>query len=1075
MAKHLYIAGVDRWPDYRRGTIQVNQVLTYQVDNCTMNIKGEKPQGGSEIILEDTSLSDQRLFAGIIVRPEIVRDKAPQVWKIDCQDYTVQMDKRLVVESYDGWAADAIARDIVNKYCPGFSVDGIMSGAPIVESTGTELSYKRPSECMKWLCDYIGWHWYVDYYKVVHFFQPENLSSPAPMSLQPGGKFDDFNVSIDHQGLRNRVYVRGGTMPSDPQTIEWKADGVARQWVLPWAPHDCSLQVAGVSKSIGIDSVDEDATKDYVVNLGEKYIRCCAQTTTPVEGSTISLTGKQDIDVITMVEDLDSQAAIAAIEGGDGVYEHVINDDTLTTIEAAEAAGLADLREWANPKTTGSFTSTVYGWRPGQLVPIELPDRGVNSVFLIQKVGITLSDAGKWLYRIEYGGRLLGIADFLKALVSTQQKKQLNETGIIHKASVLEEQTVEISDELLLTEKEPPYQYADGWEDTYIVPIAPGAPTFSRASVAYKQDGTQVASGNPRYETGRFGNGIMIEEGTTNLFPSAKSESFDSAWVSGTLNGTYFISVKAGTGQLSMTTYNSIREAITASGTWTCPSGVTSIDIFLAGAGGGGCCNSNYACGGGGGYTKTYLNVPVTPGTTYNITVGLGGTGTTLYGNDGGYSRFGNDSTYQANGGNGATTKGGDGGSGGAGYTGSQLAGGTNGADGTDGVYCRNGVGQHTTTREFGETSGTLYASGGNSLYATNGAANTGNGGAGGQNRAGGDGGSGIVVLRQTQTVSLGTCSVGQSTQIIVSNTTVTFTPSGGTPQRSQLELKSYATSWQIGGTARVAETLTIPTAGVFDKGSWAYEKVFIPVDNPVVSGRSGILWQVRIDANNYYELGYNASGYLYLKIVSGGTEYTITDSVALVTSTQYSIMAAGNGYNIRLCKNGTQIGLDTEYVEPMGALPTNMYIASRYDGSYQANSIIDDLRISNRSRTLAEHQSAYNSGQPLPVDEGTAYKLELNGNLDVGYWQTRIYTTVGSLLKIYQPANGLPWPQPKFKTSEDRTNWGEWVDVDPLKGVYEVPYPGYVYFSATSLIRIRNWQKPETESDAMYDFTVAS
>ena len=40
--------------------------------------------------------------------------------------------------------------------------------------------------------------------------------------------------------------------------------------------------------------------------------------------------------------------------------------------------------------------------------------------------------------------------------------------------------------------------------------------TFARASTAYKQDGTQVASGQPRFESG----GVMIEEGCINLIQS---------------------------------------------------------------------------------------------------------------------------------------------------------------------------------------------------------------------------------------------------------------------------------------------------------------------------------------------------------------------------------------------------------------------------------------------------------------------------------------------------------------------------------------------------------------------------
>lgn len=48
--------------------------------------------------------------------------------------------------------------------------------------------------------------------------------------------------------------------------------------------------------------------------------------------------------------------------------------------------------------------------------------------------------------------------------------------------------------------------------------------TFSRSSVAYKQDGTQVAANVPRYETGKFNQAVMVEEGTQNLLKNASFE-----------------------------------------------------------------------------------------------------------------------------------------------------------------------------------------------------------------------------------------------------------------------------------------------------------------------------------------------------------------------------------------------------------------------------------------------------------------------------------------------------------------------------------------------------------------------
>jgi hypothetical protein len=87
----------------------------------------------------------------------------------------------------------------------------------------------------------------------------------------------------------------------------------------------------------------------------EKYVRVSAQTATPASGVLMTFVYKYDIDVITTVEDLNSQAAISAVQGGDGVYEFVISDDSLVTLDAAEAAGNADLRSHANPQVKGSF------------------------------------------------------------------------------------------------------------------------------------------------------------------------------------------------------------------------------------------------------------------------------------------------------------------------------------------------------------------------------------------------------------------------------------------------------------------------------------------------------------------------------------------------------------------------------------------------------------------------------------------------------------------------------------------------------------------------------------------------
>ena len=188
------------------------------------------------------------------------------------------------------------------------------------------------------------------------------------------------------------------------------------------------------------------------------------------------------------------------------------------------------------------------------------------------------------------------------------------------------------------------------------------------------------------------------------------------------------------------------------------------IDVFLVGGGGGAkSWDSSYSGpSGGGGYTTTMLNyTSLNTVNSYEIIIGSGGTGST------GYSAGSTNGTQSsafgaaAAGGKGLSAgqvyNGAAGGSGGASlsYKDNPVIGGTDGSiGGASSTSWIGGVGQGTTTREFGEVSGMLYASGGNTLNAsvgTNGIANTGNGGNGCHTGKGGNGGTGIVVIRNSR------------------------------------------------------------------------------------------------------------------------------------------------------------------------------------------------------------------------------------------------------------------------------------------------------------------------------------
>lgn len=232
-----------------------------------------------------------------------------------------------------------------------------------------------------------------------------------------------------------------------------------------------------------------------------------------------------------------------------------------------------------------------------------------------------------------------------------------------------------------------------------------------------------------------------------------------------------------------------------SSGTLTLSKGDYS--VFMVGGGGGGASSVSPAGGGGGGGYTVTSSLSLENKTVYNVLIGAGGSASS----DGGQSQL--SSSIYAPGGYGGYRASGSlndqhgscGGSGGgegsnSGNVQSRRNGGAGGTDGGNGygqdqsiiTTGTHFIGQGTTTRAFGELSGTLYAggggggasyvygagtggagglggggaggSGGNTSHpgnnGNNGTANTGGGGggAGGGNKTGGSGGSGIIILR---------------------------------------------------------------------------------------------------------------------------------------------------------------------------------------------------------------------------------------------------------------------------------------------------------------------------------------
>ena len=276
-----------------------------------------------------------------------------------------------------------------------------------------------------------------------------------------------------------------------------------------------------------------------------------------------------------------------------------------------------------------------------------------------------------------------------------------------------------------------------------------------------------------------------------------------------------------------------------------------------------------------------------------------------------------------------------------------------------------------------------------------------------------------------------------------------------------QIEQKAYATSWHLPGTTRTAETLTVPTANVFNKGNWTVEGAYTPQIPTNVGGLNKALFEMRIDANNWYIFTVDLNGAWHLRTDSGGVSRTIISAGnAVVQGTAYHWQISGDGSVMRLCVNGVQVGEST-YTEPVGTLPTNMNIGNHAETS-QANGLISNFRISSRARTLAEHQTAYNTGQPLAADEWVSCLALFNGNILASdltgfIWTSAtkdvsmaISTTSGKVERqITTP--GASSVAMETRTSANGTTWDPWMAV-LADGTIQSTYRQYIQVRARGL-----------------------
>jgi hypothetical protein len=410
LALQLQIAGVDRTSRVLFPSLQATQNLTSQVDTLALQLRlpggasSEIPSANQEIQLLDGA---DKLFAGKIVSPPraLIANTSEVLVSVMAQDYQFDLTRRLAVEAYQNQTAGAIIRDLISKYASAYGITaGTIEDGPVLEAY--PINYEPLADAIERLAKLVGFDWYVDYGKALHFYSPTGSASVAPWDLTEdatspylaSAPYDSFAFNEDITQLRNIVTVRGAETASDIVTQKITATGVERNFILNLGQvvkGTLTMTIDGVAQTVGEEGKVDASTVDWLVNYKNRSVQATSGTTTPANGVVIEFQYRYLTQIVVQARDAPSITDF-------GEFEHVVVNPEITSRALAVQVAKAELRHFGQPAATASYRTTRPGLRAGMRQRITIPRLSVDGLFLLRSV--TLSTPARLAQATDFQG-----------------------------------------------------------------------------------------------------------------------------------------------------------------------------------------------------------------------------------------------------------------------------------------------------------------------------------------------------------------------------------------------------------------------------------------------------------------------------------------------------------------------------------------------------------------------------------------------------------------------------------------------------------------------------------------------
>lgn len=439
MALTLTIGGVNFLPRYKTGSLQVHAQIQNQGDSCSLGLvikKGQTlPTIGQEIVFKDGT---RFLFGGYVSRltPTEYGVGEAIVYSIEAIDYTYILTNKNTQATYENQTLAYIVADLLtNSVDSGYALThaGTATGPVIPSVTFNHISLRQCFEKLAKLTNYI---WWVDYQKDIHFIDPASAAAAPETVTDASSNHESMVVNSDATQVRNQIIIKGGISESANYQQVILGDANARGWALAYGiitmvSIELDTGSGYVSKTYGLEGTDDETACYFMYSPTRGSFRMSSGSGTPAAGNKIRITYTYPLPILTIVQDAGSVTYMKSVEGGDGIHSYTINDTTIISTDQASNRGLQELAQFAYPTVQGTFRTRTgllaagSYFTPGQVITVNLPAWGINvdTLYVIQSV-TTTQDEGpsgvEYHYQVTFGGRMIGVTDFLIALATPE-------------------------------------------------------------------------------------------------------------------------------------------------------------------------------------------------------------------------------------------------------------------------------------------------------------------------------------------------------------------------------------------------------------------------------------------------------------------------------------------------------------------------------------------------------------------------------------------------------------------------------------------------------------------------------